>query len=546
MYNYKKQLQNLFRQKTNELLCLVKRTPTNDNEMYSFDAEGKELRKRINKKFQELHALFYACIKEGINVEWDKKLSPQVIEQPENNLSLLLATNALNAFINRVDNGMNLSKRVWNYVENYKQQLEVCLTVGIGTGKTAQELSKDVRQFLNRPNDYYRRFWYGTDGNKRVKWKKAYKDEQEHLHFRDVTQEEMKVGRGVYRSAYKNALRLTGTEINMAYRNADSVLWNSRDDIIGIKVQISNHANYKQRKKGEEGHKPDICDELAGIYPREFIFEGWHPNCHCIATPVFIPSSEQKAYQQAFLKGERYVSPSRITDCPQGFKDYINTQASGKEYFILHNKPLIQRTLTTTPLYNATSTNVTKTDGSGTTVQRTMPTKFTLPPQQPVLQKGTFDEYKCGDGIVQIHKNVNQKDSDYTRLVQVAEAFAKDGSTVLLAPKMHNVRTKEYDTIYGSLKGTKFYGKCPDICKNGAWYEHEGFTTDNAKKALHNMLTHGLKQSNKLVIDEPNLTDKYILHIILKRIEQGADIEEIHIRNETGRVRCLYKKTKEV
>lgn len=140
-----------------------------------------------------------------------------------------------------------------------------------------------------------------------------------------------------------------------------------------------------------------------------------------------------------------------------------------------------------------------------TTTNSTPKAMVTLTPQHPVLPQGTYDEYKCGDGVVQIHKNVNPKDSDYTKLIQVAEHFTKEGGYVLLTPKMHNVRSKEYDTIYGSLKGTKFYGKCPDICKNGVWYEHEGFTTDNAKKAFGHMLSHGLKQSNRLVIEEPEL-----------------------------------------
>lgn len=249
------------------------------------------------------------------------------------------------AYMGRVEQGLNLSKNVWNYVDDYKTQLEVLLTVGIGDGLSADQLSRKVRPFLNNPDAIYKRFWMGKDGAKRIQWKKGYKDDYGHVRYRNVTPEEMKVPRGQYRSAYKNAKRLAATEINIAYRRADSELWNGRDDIIGIKVEVSNHANYMQRAKGEEGHKPDMCDQLAGIYPREFLFEGWHPNCHCIASPVFIPFSEQKAYEQALLKGQHYVSPSKVKTLPQGFKDYVATKASGKEYFILHNQDIIQRTM---------------------------------------------------------------------------------------------------------------------------------------------------------------------------------------------------------
>ena len=46
---------------------------------------------------------------------------------------------------------------------------------------------------------------------------------------------------------------------------------------------------------------------------------------------------------------------------------------------------------------------------------------------------------------------------------------------------------------------------------DGLWYEHEGFLTDNPKRALKNMLNDGLKQASHLILDRPNLTGHYIL-----------------------------------
>ena len=32
----------------------------------------------------------------------------------------------------------------------------------------------------------------------------------------------------------------------------------------------------------------DICDELAGDYPKSFLWTGWHPQCRCVITPILI------------------------------------------------------------------------------------------------------------------------------------------------------------------------------------------------------------------------------------------------------------------
>ena len=58
------------------------------------------------------------------------------------------------------------------------------------------------------------------------------------------------------------------------------------------------------------------------------------------------------------------------------------------------------------------------------------------------------------------------------------------------------------------------------------------------------MLNDGLKQSNRLIIDKPNLTDAYMKRIIRQRIKGGQAIEEIWIK-EDSEIRILYKKSEE-
>lgn len=151
---------------------------------------------------------------------------------------------------------------------------------------------------------------------------------------------------------------------------------------------------------------------------------------------------------------------------------------------------------------------------------------------------------KYANGTIEISNMVNRSDNDFNRLMQVAKAFAQQGKHVVLTPKMTRPPKFDYDCIYGSLNGTPFYGKCPDLCVDGAWYEHEGFTSNNPKRAFSNMVNHGMKQADKLIIDKPELTDAYMKRIIQQRIKDGHNITEIRVI-ENGKIRILYKKSEE-
>ena len=88
-------------------------------------------------------------------------------------------------------------------------------------------------------------------------------------------------GGGVYRSSYKNAMRLTRTEINMSYREADHLRWQEMDFVVGIEIRRSNHE-----------YGCNVCESLKGKYPKDFKFSGWHPHCRCHAIPILATEEE--------------------------------------------------------------------------------------------------------------------------------------------------------------------------------------------------------------------------------------------------------------
>lgn len=230
---------------------------------------------------------------------------------------------ALSAFQQRKSAGMFLSDRVWKITEQFKQELELALDLGLGEGKSAAALSRDVRKYLNEPNRLFRRVRDKHGVLRLSKAARAYHP-----------------GQGVYRSSYKNALRLTATENNMAYRMADSERWKQIPFVIGIKISIS-HNNHPVE---------DICDTLQGVYPKDFVWLGWHPFCKCAAVAVMAKDEEFLDYQRKLLAGEdvsKYKFSGKVEDVPDNFKNWINDNADRikgakkQPYFIQDNKKIV-------------------------------------------------------------------------------------------------------------------------------------------------------------------------------------------------------------
>lgn len=221
------------------------------------------------------------------------------------------------AFNNRVVNGMNLSDRVWNITDSFYEDLRMAVDEGMKSGKSAQSLSREVRQLLKEPGNLYRRVRnrYGKlVPSKRMRRKKT--------------------GKGVYKSSYKNALRLAGTETNIAYRTADHERWNALPFVEGIEISVS-HTNHTV---------PDICDELAGVYPKSFKFVGWHPNCRCYAVTKLPSVEDYEKYREAMANGtDDEFEFDEVTELPDNFKEwYANNEdkinsAKNVPYFIQDN-----------------------------------------------------------------------------------------------------------------------------------------------------------------------------------------------------------------
>lgn len=110
-----------------------------------------------------------------------------------------------------------------------------------------------------------------------------------------------------------------------------------------------------------------------------------------------------------------------------------------------------------------------------------------------------------------------------------------------LPPAVH-FKSEEYKSIYKSLLGTKCENKCPDFQVGDRFYEFESFTRPWNKKKVGRMISHGLAQSQYIVIDNTKgCSDRYIRKAIIARSNlRGQDVKEVWIY-EKGNIRLLFK-----
>ncbi len=283
------------------------------------------------KKMAEIQKRFVddigAVIYRGTSDEW--KNSNEVQDLLANNVlkayeavvdkekyKVLYQTNsdALKAFQNRKDKGFNVSEKLWNQSVVYKKELEDAISCAIEKGMSAVTLSKRISKYLHDfpqlQRDYMEKFGIAS---------KAMDCE--------------------YRS-----VRLAASEINMAYRSAENKRWEQMDFVVGYEIKLSGNHTLSG--------KPftDICDSLAGKYPKDFVWTGWHPLCRCYKIPIL--KTEEEFWSWDGRSEASTDSANSVMDVPDQFKKWVLDNAVRIEkatsngtlpYFLKDNKGIFQK-----------------------------------------------------------------------------------------------------------------------------------------------------------------------------------------------------------
>lgn len=359
---YAANVRQIYRDAFEEIINLVKGTELEPGKPFSFSEYGYS--DEVTPILRNMYSRVYQTIRKGVEKEWltanehndglvKAVFGDSAIE--DNHFARYFKRNmeAMNAFFERKTYGLNLSQKVWKYTGIYKDELEDALDLAIGEGTGANLLAKKIQQYLNEPDRFYRRFRVkigeDEDGKPiygRVWKRRIYDKEAQSYKWIDDDPRKYHPGRGVYRSSYRNAQRLARTETNIAYRTADYERWQQLDFVIGIEIKLSN--NHPDA---------DICDDLKGIYPKDFKWTGWHPNCRCYQQPVLCKDEELDAMLEKILEGESPASvecADEVEQPPQAFKTWIKDNEERMEqaaingtmpYFVKDNTKIIDNIL---------------------------------------------------------------------------------------------------------------------------------------------------------------------------------------------------------
>ena len=319
---YAAMVDRLYLEAIKEAAKLVSIAKFNPDKPFSFN-DFPLAKKRIEKILNSLAKDMQVTILKAIEQEWNfsnaendalvKSLFPKLDYQPYMNRNI----DALKAFQRRKVSGMNLSERIWNMTLQFKQEMQLAIDVGLSEGRSADELSRDIRKYLKDPDKLFRRVRDSRGNLVLSKAARAYHP-----------------GQGKYRSSYKNAMRVTRTETNMAYRESDYQRRQKFDFIVGQEVHLSNNHPVD-----------DICDNLKGRYPKDFKFTGWHPHCRCHCLSVLATREELNRIERAHLSGQQpdFKSVNNVPKVPEGFTSWINDNRErikrykSKPYFMQDN-----------------------------------------------------------------------------------------------------------------------------------------------------------------------------------------------------------------
>lgn len=299
-----------------------------DDALFNFD-NFPQLKARLNDIFNDYYQNSLLCYKSGITdgvalaYNHDEMVIGGYSVLTDKAIRVARDTAAATFIANRLKtkNGLNLSQIIWNYCQQTKSEFEMAMSNtiadGIKKGSSAEEVGKSIRKYLNDPDMMYRRYHtikVQKNGKKKdvVTWRRRRIIDGK---VRFVEEPLEKVGMGVYRSARKNALRVARTEINSAYHKARNERWQNEPFVIGQYIHVSPQHNID-----------DICNDLEGRYPKDYVWISWHAQCICTSDPITIQGEEKKAFYKRLMAGEdmsNYVSPFAVLTMPEKYNQYI-------------------------------------------------------------------------------------------------------------------------------------------------------------------------------------------------------------------------------
>lgn len=274
----------------------------------------RQMERELDKIRLELNQKLNVSIVNGVTASWinGEKTAGVLVQaqygQTTQSIAKVIADRATSSarqagktahnFTLQKTNGLNISNRVWNCNANFKSEMTAIIQNSMLQGMSAHQTALQVQKYLKNPTALYRRVRNKQTGELEL----------------SAAARKYHPGRGVYRSAYKNAMRLARTEINVAYRQAEWESYQRNPLVSGFEIRLSG--NHTCLVKGIPRPFVDICDYKAGKYPKTFQWHGWHPQCRCIMIPIVMKDDEFVKFltEKDAKNVNRWIKPSADTE----------------------------------------------------------------------------------------------------------------------------------------------------------------------------------------------------------------------------------------
>jgi hypothetical protein len=350
------------------------------------------------------------------------------------------------SFWNEKRNGLNISDRVWNLAKNSKKEMEIIIQNGIKEGKSAEAIQKSLKGYLNEPDMLFRRVRNKETGE---------------LELSKAAQK-YKPGRGVYRSAYANAMRLARTEISAAYNQAQWEMFQNEPSITGFRIVLSN--NHTTLINGVPVPFKDICDKLQGVYPKTFKWTHWHPQCRCTMIPVTVTREERKDLYKSIFDGKRDEwKPKQITEIPKAFTEWVNENQerakgwSNMPRFVKDNAQFV-KTKFQVNIYSDEEKKFTQSRKTQAAMQRVIDQLAKLYPDIPNTELAAIHHYtRSGGNYRQLNRQLDKGTlTDFNSAAQTLIVQGLEKAPVYKGAVYRGmiIKRKEFERAFGDVGST--------------------------------------------------------------------------------------------
>jgi len=185
-----------------------------------------------------------------------------LVERYSDSVWAKIHTAAVDAVMRIRPGGFTFAESVWDITYQSQRSIRRAINVAVVTGRSASAVSRDIRGFLSQPKKLFRRV----------------RDKRGRLQL-SRTAKAYHPGTGVYRSSFKNAMRVARSELNRAFREGQIRYALQKPWIKEIIWHIGG---------------PNPCEECDGLdgnaFPVAEVPDTPHPHCMCWLETVIVGS----------------------------------------------------------------------------------------------------------------------------------------------------------------------------------------------------------------------------------------------------------------